>query len=677
MRLPWAVALLALLAGRYWWWRLTSTLVLDDWLSTSMSVLVLLAETWLLAHSFLQLAFSLAPDPRIAPRAERAAARVQRRLEPAGSVSVPLPWVDVLIPTFGEPLELVERCLRGCLALTYPRAEVWLLDDAARPELQELCRRLGCRYSSRAGREHAKAGNLNHVLPLLQGELIAVFDADVVPLNTFLLRSVGLFDEPRVALVQSPQTYMSADPVIRNLRLERWLMPDEESFYRWIEPVRQGVGAVVCAGTSFLVRRSALLAVGGFDTGTSSEDLATGIRLTAAGGECVYLPEKLSAGLAPFTASALVRQRCRWASGTLQTLRTGASPLRIAGLTPLQRLAFLEGILHWFNALPQLLLALMPLMIGVLGVLPLQITAAGLLRYALPFFGAQLLLARWFSNQARTGLLPELYRWIVLIPLVATICRWALQRPLRFQVTPKALAIAGRQAADPRLWLPLLVLLLLQLLALLNLFGWAQDPTGPALAPVTPASLALGVSWSLINALLLLLALRCCWDRPRRSALPWFAVREPACLDGQPVLLRAISEEGVELALAPAARQAGQVALPLAGPASLLQLTWGQECWPLQLAACRGHRLGALWSGLSPRQQRTLQQRLYRQSGLWPHRRAPFEPLALLAVLGRLLSPIPPDDWFRRSLVPIQLTAPARSQRLVPPRAYPTAELAV
>ena len=117
-------------------------------------------------------------------------------------------------------------------------------------------------------------------------------------------------------------------------------------FYRWIEPTRQGVGAVVCAGTSFLVRRSALEQVGGFETGTPSEDLATGIRLSAAGHRILYLNEKLSAGLAPPSLAAMARQRSRWASGTLQTLRTTANPLVIPGLNPLQRLAFLEGILH-------------------------------------------------------------------------------------------------------------------------------------------------------------------------------------------------------------------------------------------------------------------------------------------------------------------------------------------
>jgi glycosyltransferase involved in cell wall biosynthesis len=140
----------------------------------------------------------------------------------------------VVVPSRGEPLEVLERSLRGYLALEYPRVAVWLLDDAARPELADLCRRLGCRYFSRTDGRHAKAGNLNHALPHLHGDLLLVLDADVVPQRHFLTRPVGLFDDPRVALVQTPQSYMNPDPVSRNLGLERWLMPDEEVFYRWI-----------------------------------------------------------------------------------------------------------------------------------------------------------------------------------------------------------------------------------------------------------------------------------------------------------------------------------------------------------------------------------------------------------------------------------------------------------
>ena len=344
---------------------------------------------------FLQLAFCLWPPLR--PATGSVVAKARKDLTPirdgvtsiAGAEAAAagrdlfVPSVDVLVPSYGEPPELIERCLRGCLALDYPRHTLWLLDDSGRPELAALCDGLGVRYLHRPQRQHAKAGNLNHALGHCEGELIAVFDADVVPLQSFLRDIVPLFADPRLGFVQTPQSAMNADPVMRNLRLERWLLPDEESFYRWIEPCREAVGAVVCAGTSFVMRREALDRVGGFETGTPAEDLATGIRLTALGYRNRYLARKLSAGLAPFTAAAMARQRCRWASGTVQVLRTGANPLTIPGLHPLQRLAYFEGMWHWFNVLPQLLLVLMPLSLALFGVTPILVSAEGLVRHAL------------------------------------------------------------------------------------------------------------------------------------------------------------------------------------------------------------------------------------------------------------------------------------------------------
>ena len=570
------------------------------------------------------------------------------------------------------------------------------------------------RYLARQERRHAKAGNLNHALPHLQGELIAVFDADVLPLRQFLRRTVPLFEEQGsgiearrrapVGFVQTPQTYRNADPVMRNLALERWLMPDEESFYRWIEPCREAVGAVVCAGTSFVMRREALERVGGFETGTPSEDLATGIRITAAGYRNRYLGEKLSAGLAPLTAAAMARQRCRWASGTLQVLRTGASPLTISGLTPLQRLAYLEGIVHWLMPLPQLLLALMPLSLGVLGVVPLRLSGEGLLLHALPFALAQLLLVRWLSAHSRTALLPELYRWIFLLPLVWAVLLTLLGRPQRFRVTPKALAGGRRTSPARRLLLPLLVLLSLQVVSLLNLLRPAM---GAALAPLSTATLTVSLVWAALNLLLLSLALRACFDRPGLSALPWFRLHLPCRVhEGEretEAELEAISEMGVELRLPEA--WSSDLTLPVAAGAeaqatAMLGMVYrpappaerpspgeavrgdrsgaGQtpasthpdpplqsrpELWldlrvdglerlPLLPIARRTRRLGAHWGPLSAAQRLALFRFLYSREGLWPQRKAPPEPLALVVVLQRWLLGRRPESWFRRSLIP-------------------------
>lgn len=639
-----AIAMVTLLSGLYLLWRATTTLNVSTPTASALSLLLLGAEGILLAHGLLQLWLAWFRQPPVAEEAEQAAHQLQRALRGEADR---LPAVDVVVPSRGEPLHLVARSLQGCLALDYPRTAVWLLDDAGRPELAELCRQLGCFYLARADHRHAKAGNLNHSLAHLRGDLLVVFDADVVPQRHFLRRTIGLFADPRVALVQTPQSYMNPDPVIRNLGLEHWLMSDEEVFYRWIQPTRQGVGAVVCAGTSFVLRRSALEQIGGFETGTPSEDLATGIRLTAAGYRILYLNEKLSAGLAPPTLVAMARQRSRWASGTLQTLRTAASPLFIPGLKPLQRVAFLEGILHWLNAIPQLVLLLMPLSFGLLGVSPLLLPDQGAWTIGLPLLLAQVLLVRWFSNGARSALMPELYRWVFLVPLLLAVLSTVLGRPTLFRVTPKTVPSG---AAKPALCLvlPLVVLLGLQLINLVLL--------------VRATSSILPLFWSALACISLLAALRACWDRFPSDAAVWFRPLDTTVTVAQgprrwPARLTAISERGVELYWpAPALGEPGlAMDLPLQ-----IQAPWFGSlplaAQPQRRRHARGRvSLGASWLWRSQDESLQLQARLYQQPGAWPVRQAPSDLLAIPALLLRLLRPPGPEGWLARSALPIGL----------------------
>lgn len=711
-----AAVLLTLLGLHYLLWRIGSTLNLASPLAASLSLLALAAELSMLASFFLLLAFSLWPSPRPATASlvpadgqpaggsavppetlardarangsfaavadDKAGGREEHAVDPADQSDVAqAPSVDVLVPSYGEPPALIERCLRGCLAMDYPQQTVWLLDDSGRPELAALCERLGVRYLHRPERRHAKAGNLNHALAHCRGALIAVFDADVVPLHSFLRDTVPLFVDPRLGFVQTPQNAMNADPVMRNLRLERWLMPDEECFYRWIEPCREAVGAVVCAGTSFLMRREALDRVGGFETGTPSEDLATGIRITALGYRNRYLSRKLSAGLAPFTVAAMARQRCRWASGTVQVLRTGANPITIPGLNPLQRLAYLEGILHWFTVLPQLLLVLLPLSVAWLGVAPVLVSGDGLLRYALPFYGAQLLLARWINRHSRTALLPELYRWIFLVPLAGAVLCTLLGRPEPFRVTPKQQASGVVEGPPKRVLLPLVLLLALQGISALGLLAPAA---GPTLQPLSAATATLAWSWIGVNSLLLALAIRACWPRPGLAPEPWFALRlpcqlgwsdgagaAPARLQATNAELQAISEAGVELRLQDPVQLPSDRPLTLhvpgLPPLPLRLAAEARHVWRRGLGLPRGQgwrrgrglragagavrQVGGCWQALTAAQRQSLQAFLYSRPGAWPQLRAPFEPLALLVVLGRLLVSWRAETWFRRSLI--------------------------
>ena len=283
------VVILGVLTIRYLMWRTLSTLNLSNPLDGVFSLGLFALELMIFAGSLIQLFLLL----RVTDRTKAA-----DQLAAMGQAGDYAPTVDVMIPTYNEPAFILRRTVIGCQALDYGPKTIYLLDDTRRPEIKALAEELGCEYRTRPDNKHAKAGNLNHTIPLTDGELIVIFDADFVPTKNFLTRTIGFFQDPKVALVQTPQSFYNPDPIARNLGLEDILTPEEEVFYRQIQRVRDGAGAVVCAGTSFVMRRSALLDVGGFVTEAVSEDFFTGIQLAAKGYRLVYLNEKLSAGLA-------------------------------------------------------------------------------------------------------------------------------------------------------------------------------------------------------------------------------------------------------------------------------------------------------------------------------------------------------------------------------------------
>ena len=92
---------------------------------------------------------------------------------------------------------------------------------------------------------------------------------------------------------QTPQNFYNIDPIARNLGLEDILTPEEEVFYRQLQPIKDAAGSVVCAGTSFVVRREALESIGDFVTDSLSEDYFTGIRLSSQGYRLAYIVQSL------------------------------------------------------------------------------------------------------------------------------------------------------------------------------------------------------------------------------------------------------------------------------------------------------------------------------------------------------------------------------------------------
>ena len=628
------ILLISLLTARYLHWRVTSSLNLSTQLSTGLSLVLLTAEAWLLLSGLLPLwlAWRRFPDRR----------SEMQQLKQQWQKGTWRPTVDILVPTYGEPLQVLERSLIACCHLNYRNSHVWVLDDSGRNEVKQLALRLGCRYRHRPNRTSAKAGNLNDGLRHCSGELVAVFDADFIPQQDFLDCCIGFLQDPSVGLLQTPQTFINADPVMRNLGMERWLLPDEESFYRWIEPVRDSWGAVVCAGTAFLARRSAIDSVGGFKEQAISEDFVTGLRLRRQGWKLLYLQQKLSAGLAAETMADFVRQRQRWANGTLQSLRLPDGPLGPGGLRFGERMAYLEGVVHWFNNMPRLVLMLMPLSYGLLGTLPILITSGDALRMLLPLWATLLLSIGWINRGSRTALLSELTGWVLTVPLTLTVFTNLLGHIGGFRVTPKHQK-RNRGSFSLVLVIPLLALLLLNLI---NVYGLVTmtEPLNSELLNSRP----LGLSWAVINLLSIWIALRSCWDPPAMNPAPWQAASLPAELEDseqqwQGCRITALSETGVEL----------ELEVPITANLKIKRLRWTDSVPPLPVALefTQGNRLALRWQDLNDQTRQRLILWLFCRPNCWPERQASPEWRAFIALICRLFI-LPSRRPFHRCLMP-------------------------
>ena len=131
---------------RYFYWRISSTINFDSELDAVISLLLLAAEIYGLLILFLG---------------------YFQTIEVLKRTPAPLrsqPSVDVFIPTYNEPVDIVRRTVIGALALDYPSKKIFVLDDGRRPEIESMSGNLGVSYATRPNNSHAKAGNLNHAL---------------------------------------------------------------------------------------------------------------------------------------------------------------------------------------------------------------------------------------------------------------------------------------------------------------------------------------------------------------------------------------------------------------------------------------------------------------------------------------------------------------------------------
>ncbi|MEO0854016.1 MAG: glycosyltransferase family 2 protein, partial [Cyanobacteria bacterium J06648_11] len=203
-----------------------------------------------------------------------------------------VPFVSILIPAKNESAVL-PALLQTLSQLDYPgdRFDVWAIDDASTDSTPECLSDGQTRfpqvrvYRREAGASGGKSGAMNEVLPMTQGDIIAVFDADAAVPADLLKRSLPLFKSEKVAAVQVRKAIANVDSNLwtRGQSIEMAL----DSYF---QQQRVAVGGLSeLRGNGQLVRRSALQKVGGWNEATVTDDLDLTLRLHLLGGDIAFL----------------------------------------------------------------------------------------------------------------------------------------------------------------------------------------------------------------------------------------------------------------------------------------------------------------------------------------------------------------------------------------------------
>jgi cellulose synthase/poly-beta-1,6-N-acetylglucosamine synthase-like glycosyltransferase/4-amino-4-deoxy-L-arabinose transferase-like glycosyltransferase len=322
---------------------------------------------------------------------------------------------------------VLHRTVSAAVALVGEH-RTFVLDDAGRPDVRSLARRLGADYIERPTRAGAKAGNLNHALSLTDGELVAVFDADHIPHPDFLERLTGYFEDPDLAFAQTPQYYGNA----LHSRVARGAYQQQAMFYGPICRGKNGVNAAFCCGTNVVFRRTALDDIDGFDERSVVEDFVTSMRIHRAGWRSVYYPYVLSEGLGPDTLRAYTGQQFRWARGSIGAL-VSLEPFR-RGYTLAQRAQYLLATTFYLIGLVTTVYVALPILYLLGGWSAFSSSSGDFVLYYVPYLVLGLVTVRWgLGGQLR---LEHLRYTFGSFPVYAVAALAAFARlPARFRVT--------------------------------------------------------------------------------------------------------------------------------------------------------------------------------------------------------------------------------------------------
>ena len=238
------------------------------------------------------------------------------------------PMVSILVPAHNESL-VITRTVRALLNFNYPkdRFEVIVINDNSSDDtaekLEEIQREMPESHLIviSTGKEvggTGKSNALNIGFSVSKGEVIAVYDADNTPEPDALIILVeNLMTDDKIGAVIGKFRTRN-----RNASILSRFVNIETLAYQCMNQAGRYFFFKLCTipGTNYVIRRSIIEQIGGWDTKALSEDTEISFRLYRMGYYIKQMPLAVTWEQEPHLLNVWFRQRTRWAKGNLYVL---------------------------------------------------------------------------------------------------------------------------------------------------------------------------------------------------------------------------------------------------------------------------------------------------------------------------------------------------------------------
>jgi len=255
------------------------------------------------------------------------------------------PWIDIFISAKNEQ-RVIENTIRNFFRIDYDKFFLWIIDDCSTDQTGSILENLKkefprLRVVQRAkGSYPGKSAALNDALPLAKGEVVAVFDADAYVAPDFFHLMLPVLEPEGIGAVQAQKKiYEQQKGFLVNCQASEYAVDT------YFQVGRDIIGGTVeLRGNGQMIKRAALVDVGGWNNKAITDDLDLTMRLLVHKWDLRFCPHAHVWEEGVPTLKGLLRQRRRWAEGSIRRYLDYIfplnSPTRVSLVERLDTLAF-------------------------------------------------------------------------------------------------------------------------------------------------------------------------------------------------------------------------------------------------------------------------------------------------------------------------------------------------